>query len=69
MHSQLPSQRVFAQYLLVKSLKQSLSLLWCRYSLGSSGISAKKTCATSRGPWNKKALRSRPGQAEAACLS
>lgn len=37
--------------LLVKSLKQSRSLLWCLYSLGSLGISDRNTWATSSGPW------------------
>lgn len=37
-------------HLLVKSLKQRRSLLWWRNSFGSSGMSERKTCATSRGP-------------------
>lgn len=40
--------------LLVKSLKQSRSLLWCLYSLGSLGISDRNTWATSSGPWRNR---------------
>lgn len=43
------SHRV-CHHLLVKSLKQRRSLLWWRNSFGSSGMSERKTCATSRGP-------------------
>lgn len=44
-------------HLLVKSLKQRRSLLWWRNSFGSSGMSERKTCATSRGPcWGEKLL-------------
>lgn len=41
-------------YLFVKSLKQSRSLLWCLKSFGSLGISDKKTCATSNGPFRRR---------------
>lgn len=41
-------------YLFVKSLKQSRSLLWCLKSFGSLGISDKKTCATSNGPFRSR---------------
>lgn len=41
-------------YLFVKSLKQRRSLLWCLKSFGSFGISDKKTCATSNGPFRSK---------------
>lgn len=41
-------------YLLVKSLKHRRSLLWCLKSFGSLGISDKKTCATSNGPFRRR---------------
>lgn len=46
-------------YLFVKSLKQRRSLLWCLKSFGSLGISDKKTCATSNGPFKSRRKKSK----------
>lgn len=49
-------------YLIINSLKHSRSLLWWRKSLGSAGISFRKTWATSSGPYNGE--RRRPNTQE-----
>lgn len=43
-------------YLIINSLKHRRSLLWWRKSFGSAGISFRKTCATSNGPYNREGV-------------